>query len=86
MRPIKKGGMKRKRERPDPIGGKLLTLKESAAIPRMNPRTLRGYVLRREIKGRIIGGKWRFRSIDIDRFYERAPCNWDFLRQQKDGD
>jgi hypothetical protein len=52
----------------------------------MNPRTLRGYVLRREIEGRIIGGKWRFRSIDLDRFYERAPRNWDFRGKGGDGD
>jgi hypothetical protein len=78
--------MTRKRERPDPIGEKLLTLKEAAAILRMNPRTLRGYVLRREIEGRLIGAKWRFRSIDLDRFYEAAPRNWDFLRKNEDRD
>jgi hypothetical protein len=78
--------MTRKKERPEPIGEKLLTLKEAAGILRMNPRTLRGYVLRREIKGRIIGGKWRFRSIDLDRFYEQAPCNWDFLVKREGGE
>jgi excisionase family DNA binding protein len=78
--------MTRKKERPDPIGEKLLTIKEAAAILRMNPRTLRGYVLRREIKGRIIGGKWRFRSIDLDRFYEQAPCSWDFRGKREDRD
>jgi excisionase family DNA binding protein len=78
--------MTRKKERPEPIGEKLLTLKEAAAILRMNPRTLRGYVLRREIQGRIIGGKWRFRSGDLDRFYEQAPSNWDFRVKREDGE
>jgi excisionase family DNA binding protein len=78
--------MGRNRKPPDPIGEKLLTLREAAGILRMNPRTLRKYVLRREIQGRIIGGKWRFRSIDLDRFYERAPRNWDFRGKSGDGD
>jgi hypothetical protein len=77
---------KREDRRPEPIGEKLLTLKEAAGILRMNPRTLRGYVLRREIEGRIIGGKWRFRSIDLDRFYECSPRNWDFQGNSDDGD
>jgi hypothetical protein len=78
--------MGRNRKPPEPIGEKLLTLREAAEKLRMNPRTLRGYVLRREIDGRIIGGKWRFRSIDLDRFYERAPRNWDFRGKSSDGD
>jgi hypothetical protein len=78
--------MTRKKERPEPIGEKLLTLKEAAGILRMNPRTLRGYVLRREIQGRIIGGKWRFRTVDLDRFYEQAPKNWDFRVNNKQGE
>jgi excisionase family DNA binding protein len=63
---------------PDPIGEKLLTLREAAGVLRMNPRTLRGYLRRREIEGRVIGGKYRFRRIDLDRFYEDAPRTWDF--------
>lgn len=77
--------MKRKSERSEAIGEKLITLKEAAGILRMSPRTLRAYVLRGEIEGRIIGGKWRFRSVDLDRFYERAPRNWDFIRKKTDG-
>ena len=69
---------KRARAEPAPIGEKLLTLREAAGILRMNPRTLRAYLRRREIEGRVIGGKYRFRRIDLDRFYEDAPRNWDF--------
>jgi excisionase family DNA binding protein len=63
---------------PAPIGEMLLTLREAASVLRMNPRTLRAYLRRGEIEGRVIGGKWRFRRIDLDRFYEDAPRNWDF--------
>ena len=69
---------KRATAEPAPIGEKLLTLREAAAVLRMNPRTLRAYLRRREIEGRVIGGKYRFRRIDLDRFYEDAPRNWDF--------
>jgi excisionase family DNA binding protein len=61
---------KRLKIEPAPIGEELLTLREAAAVLRMNPRTLRAYLRRGEIEGRIIGGKWRFRRIDLDRFYE----------------
>jgi excisionase family DNA binding protein len=65
---------------PLPIGDKLLTLREAAEILRMNSRTLRGYLQRNEIEGRLIGGKWRFRRSDLDRFFEDAPRSWDFSR------
>ena len=69
---------RRLKVQPAPIGEKLLTLREAAGVLRMNPRTLRGYLRRGEIEGRVIGGKWRLRRIDLDRFYEDAPRNWDF--------
>jgi excisionase family DNA binding protein len=62
---------------PAPIGEKLLTLREAAGVLRMNPRTLRAYLRRGEIEGRVIGGKYRFRKIDLDRFFEDAPRNCD---------
>ena len=71
---------------PTPIGEKLLTLREATDVLRMNPRTLRAYLRRREIEGRVIGGKWRLRRIDLDRFYEDAPCNWDFKGKDEHGD
>lgn len=61
-----------------PIGDRLLTLKEAAEILRLSTRTLREYVQKREIEGRIIGGRWRFRRADLDAFFENAPNNWDF--------
>lgn len=71
---------------PDPIGEKLLTLREAAGVLRMNPRTLRSYLRRGEIEGRVIGRKWRFRRIDLDRFFEDAPRNWDFKGKDEHGD
>lgn len=68
---------------PDPIGEKLLTLREAAGVLRMNPRTLRSYMRRGEIEGRVIGGKYRFRRIDLDRFFEDAPRNWDLKRKNE---
>jgi len=62
-----------------PIGEHLLTLREAAEMLRLNPRTVREYVQRGEIEGRIIGGRWRFRRADLDAFFENAPRNWDFV-------
>ena len=71
---------KRKKPKTDaaPIGDRLLTLREAAEVLRLNPRTVRDYVQRGEIEGRIIGGRWRFRRADLDTFFADAPCDWDF--------
>jgi excisionase family DNA binding protein len=61
-----------------PIGEHLLTLHEAADVLRLNPRMVREYIHRKEIEGRIIGGRWRFRRADLDAFFENAPRNWDF--------
>jgi excisionase family DNA binding protein len=61
-----------------PIGDRLLTLREAAEVLRLNPRTVREYIQRGEIEGRIIGGRWRFRRADLDAFFENAPREWDF--------
>ena len=45
-----------------PIGDHLLTLREAAEVLRLSTRTVREYILRGEIEGRIIGGPWRFRT------------------------
>jgi excisionase family DNA binding protein len=68
------------------IGEKLLTLREAAVVLRMNPRTLRAYLRRGEIEGRLIGGRYRFRMIDLDRFFEDAPRTWDFKGKDEQGD
>ena len=66
-----------------PIGEHLLTLREAAEVLRLNPRTVREYVKRGEIEGRIIGGRWRFRRADLDAFFENAPRSWDLARNNK---
>jgi excisionase family DNA binding protein len=68
------------------IGDRLPTLCEAAEVLRLQPRTLREYVQREEIEGRIIGGRWRFRRADLDAFFENAPRDWDFARNEGDGD
>jgi excisionase family DNA binding protein len=59
-----------------PIGDRLLTLREAADVLRVNPRTIRHYIQRGELQGRLIGGRWRFRRADLDRFFEEAPNAW----------
>lgn len=68
------------------IGDQLLTLREAAEVLRLNPRTVREYVQRGEIEGRIIGGRWRFRRADLDAFFADAPRNWDFAGKSSHGE
>ena len=68
------------------IGDHLLTLGEAAEVLRLSPRTVREYVQRGEIKGRLIGGRWRFKRADLDAFFENAPSEWDFAGKNGDGD
>ena len=70
--------MKEQRTKAHPIGDKLLTLREAAEVLRLSTRTVRAFVQRGEIEGRIIGGRWRFRRADLDAFFANAPRNWDF--------
>ena len=72
--------------RPIPIGDRLLTLKEAAEVLRLSARTVREYVNRGEIKGKIIGKRWRFRRADLDAFFENAPSEWDFAGKNGDQD
>jgi len=65
--------------RPFPIGEALLTLAEVAEILRLHPRTVRQYVRRGELPGRLIGGRWRFRRQDLGAFFDSAPRNWHFV-------
>ena len=50
---------KRERQQTEarPIGDRLLTLREAADVLRLSTRTVREYVQRGEIEGRIIGGR-----------------------------
>ena len=68
------------------IGDRLLTLREAAEVLRLSTRTMREYVQRGEIEGRIIGGRWRFRRADLDAFFANAPRNWDFAGKNNQGD
>lgn len=63
---------------PSSIGECFLTLREAAEVLRLHPRTVREYIRRGELKGRIIGGRYRFRRCDLDAFFENAPTEWDF--------
>lgn len=78
-------GRKHKNGAP-PIGERLLTLREAAGVLHLSPCTVREYIRRREIEGRIIGGRWRFRRADLDAFFENAPHNWDFAGKNNQGD
>jgi len=77
---------KKKAVKAPAIGDRLLTLREAAEVLRLNPRTLREYLKRGEIQGRIIGGSWRFRRTDLDAFVENAPRSWDFAGKNNHGD
>jgi excisionase family DNA binding protein len=68
------------------IGDRLLTLGEAAEVLRLSTRTVREYVKRGEIRGKIIGNRWRFRRADLDTFFETAPSNWDFAGNNSHGD
>jgi excisionase family DNA binding protein len=52
--------VKGSQRRPAPIGERLLTLLEAAAFLRLHPRTVRDYIRRGELSGRLIGRCWRF--------------------------
>ncbi len=65
---------------------RLFTIQEAAEFLRLSTRTVRNYVKRREIKGKIIGKQWRFRRADLDAFFESAPSQWDFVGKSSDGD
>ena len=65
---------------------RFLTLKEAAEILRLHPRTVREYVRRGELEGRIIGGRWRFRREALDAFFEKAPSHWEFYRKSDAGE
>jgi excisionase family DNA binding protein len=69
-----------------PIGDRLLTLQDAAEVLRLSTRTVREYVSRGEVEGRLIGGRWRFRRADLDAFFENAPSEWDFAGKNGNGD
>jgi excisionase family DNA binding protein len=78
--------MKSKTDAAPEIGDRLLTLREAAEVLRLSARTVREYVKRGEISGKIIGKRWRFRRADLDAFFENAPSEWDFAGKNSHGD
>jgi excisionase family DNA binding protein len=68
------------------IGERFLTLNEAAEVLRLSTRTVREYVKRGEIRGKIIGKRWRFRRVDLDAFFENAPSEWNFAGKNSHGD
>jgi excisionase family DNA binding protein len=68
------------------LGERFLTLRDAAEVLRLSTRTLREYTKRGEIKGKIIGKRWRFRRADLDAFFENAPSEWDFGGKNSHGD
>lgn len=78
--------MRKKKVALKSIGERLLTLREAAEVLRLNPRTVREYISRGELEGRIIGRRWRFRRADLDAFFENAPRGWDFHAKDGHGD
>lgn len=63
-----------------------LTLREVAEALRLHPRTVREYVRRGELVGRLIGRRWRFKRRDLDAFFEAAPSQWEFRRKSDGGE
>jgi excisionase family DNA binding protein len=63
----------------------ILTLTEAADLLRLHPRTVREYVRRGELQGRLLGRRWRFRRKDLDAFFDSARSQWEFA-VGKDGD
>lgn len=54
-----------------------LTLAEVADVLRLNVRTVRELVRRRELSGRLVGNRWRFRREDVDAFFDSCPNEWE---------
>jgi len=78
--------IERGKTEPSSIGERFLTLTEAAEVLRLSTRTVREYVKRGEIRGKVIGKRWRFRRADLDAFFEDAPSNWDFAGKNSRGD
>lgn len=69
--------MRRPENRLPPAADGLLTLVEAAAYLRVCNRTVREYVRRGLIPGRLIGRQWRFRRKALEELYENAPSAWE---------
>ena len=63
----------------------LLTRDEVAELLRLSPRTVAEYVRRGELRGRLVGRRWRFRHEDVDAFLEELPREWTVARNGNAG-
>lgn len=65
-------------KRRPPVSDGLLTLAEAAVYLRVCTRTVREYVRRGLLPGRLIGRQWRFRRKELEELYENAPRQWEW--------
>ncbi len=55
------------------LGEKLYSLKETAAMLEVAPRTMHYYVAQGKIRGQKIGGAWRFTEAAIREYINGEP-------------
>lgn len=72
-------------KRPPPLPDGLLTLAEAASYLRVCTRTLREYVRRGLLPGRLIGRQWRFNRKALEDLYENAPRQWEGVGRDEHG-
>ena len=53
---------------------RLLTFAETAEALRVSPRTLQEILKRGELRGRKVGGQWRIRADELDRYLGGQEC------------
>ncbi len=62
---------------------KFYTVEEIAKMTSLTTRTIRNYLKDGILKGRKIGGQWRFTTADIERFMYRGEVTSDLAEKQK---
>lgn len=50
-----------------------LTLRDAAAVLRLHPRTVRRFLKRGDLQGRLVCHRWRVRRSDLDTFVDAQP-------------
>lgn len=63
--------------------GKLYTVEEIATMTSLTTRTIRNYLRDGILKGRKIGGQWRFTANDIKKFMDIGEVISDMAKEQK---
>lgn len=62
---------------------KLYTVDEIAGMTSLTTRTIRNYLRSGVLKGRKIGGQWRFTTKDIERFMNEGEVCTEMEKEQK---